>query len=489
MVTDEQVKVLRKVRMEGKTQETAAAKAGMSVRTARAWESGLLPSATRKPRDWRTRKNPFEAVWGEVVALLTQDKKGKLQAKTIFEELRRRHPDRFEKGQLRTLQRRVRDWRALHGPDKVVMFPQEHPPGREGAFDFTHCSELGVTIGGVLLVHLLFVFRLSFSGWTWVQLAFGETFEAMVSGVQGALWKLDGVTEVVRHDNLSAATHELRKGGGRSLNKRFKDVLDHYGLRSTRIRPGESHENGIVEKGNHMVKTALEQALILRGHRDFATQAAYMAFVRKIVDDEVNANVALEEERGHLKPLPPAPVPNYTLHEPTVRSWSTIRVGGRAYSVPSRLIGHKLAVRQYADVLEVDYKGQPVAAMPRLRGSEEVRIDYRHIIGSLVRKPGAFARYRFREELFPSLMFRMAYDALKQWRGDRADIEYVRILHLAAKTMETLVDTALQLLLESGQRFDYVTVKELAVPEQISVPTVHIPAPDLLAYDQLLGGA
>ena len=492
MVTDEQVKLLRQRRMKGRSQESAAAMAGMSVRTARDWEEGLLPSAAKKPRQWRTRKDPFADVWeSDVVPLLKQDKKGKLQAKTILKELRRRYPEEYEKGQLRTLQRRVCDWRALHGPDKDVIFPQEHPPGREGAFDFTHCKELGVTICGVALVHLLFVFRLSFSGWTWVELAFGETFEAVSSGVQGALWDLGGVTDIVRHDNLSAATHELRKGGGRSLNKRFKDVLDHYDARSTRIRPGQSHENGVVEKGNDLVKTALEQALILRGHRDFATLETYMAFVRKVVNDELNADVvqALAVERAHLKPLPSAAVPSYTLHEPTVRSWSTIRVGGRAYSVPSRLIGHKLEVRQHPDVLEVFYKTRLVETMPRLRGAAEVRIDYRHIIASLVRKSGAFARYRFREELFPSLTFRLAYDALKRWRGERADIEYVRVLHLAATTMESLVETALMLLLETGERFDYAAVKALAVPEEITVPKVHIPAPDLHAYDQLLGGA
>ena len=492
MVTDEQVKLLRQRRMKGRSQESAAAMAGMSVRTARDWEEGLLPSAAKKPRQWRTRKDPFADVWeSDVVPLLKQDKKGKLQAKTILKELRRRYPEEYEKGQLRTLQRRVCDWRALHGPDKDVIFPQEHPPGREGAFDFTHCKELGVTICGVALVHLLFVFRLSFSGWTWVELAFGETFEAVSSGVQGALWDLGGVTDIVRHDNLSAATHELRKGGGRSLNKRFKDVLDHYDARSTRIRPGQSHENGVVEKGNDLVKTALEQALILRGHRDFATLETYMVFVRKVVNDELNADVvqALAVERAHLKPLPSAAVPSYTLHEPTVRSWSTIRVGGRAYSVPSRLIGHKLEVRQHPDVLEVFYKTRLVETMPRLRGAAEVRIDYRHIIASLVRKSGAFARYRFREELFPSLTFRLAYDALKRWRGERADIEYVRVLHLAATTMESLVETALMLLLETGERFDYAAVKALAVPEEITVPKVHIPAPDLHAYDQLLGGA
>ncbi len=475
--------------MEGKSQETAAAMAGMSVRSARTWEDGALPSSAKKPRAWRTRDDPFADVWTtEVVPLLEKDKNGRLQAKTVFQELRRKYPKRYKKGQLRTLQRRVRDWRALHGPDRDVIFPQEHPPGREGAFDFTHCTALGVTIGGVALVHLLFVFRLGFSGWTWVQLAYGETFEAVASGLQGALWALGGVTEVVRHDNLSAATHELRKAGGRSLNKRFQDVLDHYGAKSTRIRPGESHENGIVEKGNDLVKTALEQALILRGHSNFVTLDAYKAFVDQVVADELNADAAdkLAVERAHLKPLPSTPVPSHTVHAPKVRSWSTVRVAGRTYSVPSRLIGHTLEVRQHPDVLEAYYNGQLVETMPRLRGSADVGIDYRHVSASLVRKPGAFARYRFREELFPSLMFRMAYDALKQWRGDRADIEYVRILHLAATTMESLVETALQLLLETGKRFDYAAVKELAMPEEISVPKVHIPAPNLQAYDELL---
>ena len=492
MLTDAQVRLLRRKRMDGKTQQAAAAAAGMSVRSARTWESGVLPSGSKQPRTWRTRRDPFEAVWElEVVPLLKADTESVLDATTLLDELARRHPGEYGRDLLRTLQRRMRQWRALYGPDKVVVFPQEHPPGREGALDFTHCTELGVRVAGVLFPHLLFVFKLSFSGWTWVCLAFGETFEALVAGLQGALWSLGGAPTVVRHDNLSAATHELKRSGGRALTKRFKDVLDHYGMGSTRIQPGESHENGVVEKGNDLVKSALRQALVLRGSRDFVSVAAYEAFVREVVEQSQNRHVqeGLARERKHLSALPAVRVPDYTTYRATVRRWSTIRVGGRAYSVPSRLIGHEVEARQYANEVAVYYAGRLVETMPRLRGDQDVRIDYRHIIWSLVRKPGAFARYRYREELFPSLTFRRAYDRLRGWRGERADIEYVRILHLAAGTLEARVERALAELLAGGESFDYAAVKALAHPEAAEVPTVSIPEPDLTAYDRLLGGA
>jgi hypothetical protein len=492
MITDHQVKLLRQKRMEDKTQEAAAAAAGMSERSARKWEQGPLPSETRKPRWWRTRPDPYAEVWEkDVVPLLESDRRGELQAKTLFEELEARYPGRFQPGQRRTLERRVRDWRAVSGPEKEVFFAQEHPPGREGVFDFTHATKLGVRIAGELFVHLLFVFRLSCSGWTWAQVAFGETYEAMVDGLQGALWELEGVPEVVRHDNLSAATHELKRSGGRSLTRRFKGVLDHYGLRSTRIRPGEAHENGVAEKGNDLVKTTLKQALALRGSRDFDSVAQYQAFLDEALERAFNcpSAAAITEEKRCLQALPSARVASYTTSRPKVRRWSTLRLGNRSYSVPSRLIGHQVEVRQYANHLEVYYRDRRVETMPRLRGDQTVRIDYRHVIWSLVRKPGAFARYCYREELFPSLVFRHAYDALHRWRGERADVEYVRILHLAASTFEADVEQALSLLLEAGERFDYVAVKALAKPEPVSVPVVHIPEPDLSVYDARYLGA
>lgn len=470
--------------------ETAAAAAGMGVRTAQKWQAGALPSATKRPRAWRTRHDPFGGVWdSEVVPLLQGDSKGVLQAVTLLEVLEQKHPGAFGAGQLRTLQRRLRDWRAVQGPEKEVFFQQVHPPGREAQMDFTHATELGATIRGTLLVHLLFEFVLSHSGWTWAALAFGETFEALSSGLQGALWELGGCPAVARTDNLSAATHELRRSGGRAFNRRWQALLDHYGMVPTRIAPGESHQDGVVEQKHHRTKGALAQALVLRGSRDFDTVDAYAAFVRDIV---AAGNRRVQEkllaERPQLLPLPSSRVPDYTTFRAHVVRWSTIRVAGRAYSVPSRLIGHAVEVRQHPDLLEVYYRGQLIETMPRLRSEGESRIDYRHIIWSLVRKPGAFARYRYREEIFPTVTFRRAYDRLRVSRGDRADVEYVRVLHLAASTMEATVEAALAELLTRDEPLDYAAVRALAKPDRPTIPQITVPAPDLGIYDDLLAG-
>ncbi len=489
MVTDEQVRLLRQKRMEGKRQEGAAAAAGMSVRTARKWESGALPSASKRVRSWRTRADPFEGVWDEeIVPLLLRDEDRILQATTLLELLEGRYPGRFRAAPLRTLQRRIRDWRAMQGPEREIYFEQAHPPGREAQLDFTHGTELEVRIAGEGFDHLLFEFVLCFSGWRWVCLAFGETFEALVYGLQGALWELGGVPEIARSDNLSAATHELKRSGGRALNERFAAVLAHYGLCSTRIHPGRSHENGVVEQAHHRLKSALAQALVIRGSRDFETVEQYVAFVQEIVDRLNRPSLTrLAEEREHLRPLPASRVPSYTVYRVKVRKWSTIRISNKTYSVPSRLRGHEVEVRQFANEIEVLYQGQCVERMPRLRGGREHRIDYRHVIWSLVRKPGAFARYRYREELFPTSTFREAYDALCRFRGERADVDYVRTLHLAASTMECTVEQALGELLEQRAPFDYAMIRERAAPARPEVPELVTPeVPDLRVYDALL---
>ena len=266
---------------------------------------------------------------------------------------------------------------------------------------------------------------------------------------------------MVRSDNTSAATHEVRRSRGRDLNDAYAALLDHYGLQSTRINRGQSHENGVAEQGHYRLKDAFNQALILRGSRNFDTGHDYADFVGEMVEKRNRlVQGKLEQERPHLRPLPPVPMPEYVTYRARVRKWSTIQAAGRTYTVPSRLIGKEVQVRLYADWVEVYYKEHLVESMARVHGDGEASINYRHVIGSLVRKPGAFARYRFREQLFPTLNFRRAYDALREWRGERADVEYVRILHLAATTMEATVDSALALLLEAGEPFDYAMVRD-----------------------------
>ena len=478
--------------MEGKTQQTAAAMAGMSERSARKWQCGPLPSETKTERQWRTRPDPFDGVWEkEILPLLRGEAAGRLRATTIIEWLEERHPGRFSASQLRTLQRRLQDWRALNGPDQEVYFPQEHPPGREAQIDFTHCNSLGVTAGGRAYRHRLFQLVLSHSGWRYAEVATGETFLALQQGLQNALWELGGAPRVIRSDNTSAATHEMRRSRGRALNGSYAELLDHYGLESTLINAGESHENGVAEQAHYRLKDAIDQALMLRGSRDFNSLEEYAGFVRKVVDRRNRLVMGkLEEERPHLRPQPRCRSTSTTgpgCASGAPSSPSTSSGAGRTYTVPSRLIGKEVQIRLYAEHLEVYYKGTFVDRMERVRGEKEARVDYRHVIGSLVRKPGAFARYRFREQMFPTMTFRLAYDALREWRGERADVEYVRILHLAATTMETTVDSALALLLEAGGPFDYAAVRELASPAPLQAPALSLPGtPDLRVYDSLL---
>ena len=261
---------------------------------------------------------------------------------------------------------------------------------------------------------------LSHSGWRYAEVATGETFLALKQGLQNALWTLGGAPQVIRSDNTSALTHEIKRSRGRALNDSYTELLEHYGLESTLINSGESHENGVAEQAHFRLKDAIDQALMLRGSRDFSSASDYTGFVRKVVDRRNRlVQEKLEQERPHLQLLPPAPVPEYVNYRARVRKWSTIQAAGRTYTVPSRLIGKEVQIRLYADCVEVYYKGAFVERMERVRGEREARVDYRHIIGSLVRKPGAFARYRFREQMFPTMNFRLAYDALKRWRGER----------------------------------------------------------------------
>ena len=319
-----------------------------------------------------------------------------LEAKTLFDDLQRRFPGRFADGQLRTLQRQVKRWRALDGPAKEVFFAQVHHPGRLCASDFTHCTDLGVTIGGRPFDHLIYHFVLTYSNWETGTICFSESFESLSEGLQNALWELGGVPQLHRTDRLTAAVPPGTEGA--AFTQRYQALLRHYGLQGQAIQAGKANENGDVEQSHHQFKRAVDQALMLRGSRDFASREAYEAFLRRLFA-QAQRRPADAAGRGIAVAAAVAGGVDWRRASGCavrVDRGSMIHVDGNAYSVASRLIGERVEVRLYAEQVEVWYAQKQVEQLPRLRGRGKHRIDYRHVIDWLVRKPGAFADYRYR---------------------------------------------------------------------------------------------
>ena len=487
MVTDREVRRLMELLGKGMSLGSAAAKAGMDEKTARKYRSlGKLPHEVGGDHFWRTREDSFNDIWAEVEENLRINPG--LEAKTLFEDLQRRYPGRFGDGQLRTLQRRVKIWRALQGPPREVFFPQVHRPGELCQSDFTSMNPLGVTIQRQPFDHLIYHFVLTYSNWETGTICFSESFESLSEGLQNALWELGGVPELHRTDRLSAAVRKPDQP--EEFTQRYRALLDHYGLQGQRTQAESPHENGDVEQGHHRLKRALGQSLMLRGSCDFSTRQEYAVFLGKLFA-QLNAGRGgrFREEGRVLRRLPPGRLDSCKRPRVRVGPSSTIRVNHNVYSVDSRLIGEKIEVRVYAEHLEVWYAQQCLETMPRLRGEGKHRIQYRHIIDWLVRKPGAFDHYRYREELFPTHRFRMAYDWLKRRHLSRAAKEYLGILHLAARENEAAVDEALRRLIDQEVPISREAVERLLggaeglspLPVQVLIPEV-----DLAAYDGLL---
>jgi len=474
-------------RAKGKTQEQAAARAGMSVRTVRTYERlGRLPSQRRQPRQYPTRPNPFADEWPWICCELERDPA--LQATTLFVLLQERHPERYPAAQLRTLQRHIATWRAQHGPEREVMFPQVHPPGLAAQSDFTHMTDLGISLGGVPFPHLVFHLVLTYSNVEAVHVCASESFESLAEGLEVCLWQIGGVPQQHRTDHLSAAIQPLDATGRAQATTRYTALLRHYGLTATTNNAGIAHENGDVEQAHYRFKQAVDQALRVRGSRDFASRPAYEQFLQELVRRRnLTRQARFAEEQQGLRPLPLAPLGLCRELRVPVSHFSTIQVLRNTYSVPSRLIGTIVTVRVRSETVEVYRETTHRLTMPRLLGEHQHQIDYRHVIWSLVRKPGAFAHYRYRDDLFPTLVFRRAYDALQHAMLPRADREYVRLLRLAASRSESEVATALTLLLDQHTLPTFDTVRDLLQPPSLAaVPTITVPVLDFRIYDRLL---
>jgi hypothetical protein len=474
---------------EGKKLSTSAMKTGMDEKTARKYrDTGKFPSELKKEHTWRTRIDPFEEVWDEISQMLCTEPG--LEAVTIFRYLQRTYPENYPDGQLRTLQRHIKRWRATEGPPKEVMFPQEHHPGRLSQSDFTHMSDLGITINKQPFEHLLYHFTLTKSNWETGNVCFSECFESLSEGLQRALWELGGVTEFHQTDCMTTAVNQ--DGNPEEYTKRYMALMDHYRLKPMRINPGEAHENGDVEQSHYRFKKATDQELMLRGSRDFGSREEYERLLRNIFAQRNSGRKKqIELERNTLKPLPDKKIDSFKEVHKSVSRNSTIHIDHNIYSVASQLIGEQVTVKVFAEYLEVRYGQKLVEEIPRLRGDGKHKIQYRHIIDSLLRKPGAFENYKYKQDMFPTTRFRMVYDGLLKARTARnAAKEYLRILDLAAKDSESLVDEAIRILLHTGcQIIDSTAVKVvfegLKSDHQPRKLKIHIPQANPGVYDQL----
>ena len=478
--TEKQVRMLMKY-SKTLTQEAAALKAGMSLRTARNY---LREGGEMKEWKWRqTHKDEFAEVWPDIEGLLRTEPG--LQGQTIMEWLiDNDQKDKFNWGQLRTLQRRIRKWRALNGPDHEVMFPQRHIPGRQSQSDWTHCNTLGVTIDGRPFEHMLFHFMLQYSRWETASISPSESFDSLTMGYMRAVAELGATAEEHRTDNLSAAINNY--GNAHVFNERWKAFLDHYGVNPSKNNAGLSHENGSIEKSHDLLKNALDQALKLRGSKDFPSVTEYEKLIRRVLDRRNKGRKKrLAEEMAVMNDLPEHDWNDPKEASPTVTSFSTVTVDKALYSVPSRLIGRVLKSLAYPEVVRLFLDDTLVYEMPRLEPGER-KINYRHVIAYLLRKPGAFKNYQYRDDLFPSVLFRKAYDALVENRPERADKEYLSILHQAALGSEQDVEAALATLLEASQLPIASAVKDLVRLDcPIELPNVYIAPPDLCSFDDL----
>lgn len=486
MVSDQQVKRLWRQAGQALTLEIAAAKAGMDAKTARKYlRDRRLPSEMRQKHTWRTRPDPFADVWEQIRQQLTLEPG--LQAKTLFQHLQEAHPGRFSDGQVRTLRRRISYWRATEGPAREVFFAQEHRPGELCQSDFTHCRELGVTINGEAFPHLIYHFVLTYSNWETGSICYSETFESLSEGLQNALWQLGGVPSEHRTDRMSAAVNNL--SDAKEFTRAYEGLLRHYRINGQKIQAGRANENGDVEQRHYRFKEAADQALMMRGSRDFSAVAAYQLFLDKLFT-RLNAGRRERylDEVAQLGPLPEQRLDSARRERVRVSSGSLVSVGRNLYSVHSRLIGEMVEARVYPNTVEIWYGDRKVEALPRLRGRSKHRVDYRHIIDWLVRKPGAFENYRYRSDLFPTSWFRLAYDALREEQGPkRGAQEYLAILLLAARRGEDRVERAVRFLLGSQHPLNAEETARLTEDNApASLTTVAIDPVSLTVFDDLL---
>ena len=472
--------------------EAAAAKTGFSTATAyRIEDDPRLPSQRKEPRG-RRRPDPLAPYWDVEIVPMLKAAPG-IRVIGVLEELRRRHPD-LNPNVRRTLERRINAWRALNGPERDVIFRQEYEPGRLGLSDFTDARALKITIAGQPLDHRFYHFRLAFSGFEHAHVVLGgESFVALAEGLQNALWVLGGVPKEHRSDSLSAAFRNLTADAQQDLTQRYQNLMRHYGMEPSRNNAGIAHENGSIESAHGHLKQALEDALLLRGTRDFADLDAYRAFVDCGVGRRnANNRKRIELERAALGPLPQRRTSDFEEKVIPVTSSGGFILRRVFYTVPSRLIGHRLRVRIFDDRLECFLGATPVATLRRGQPVSDSKgghvIDYRHVIHALRRKPMALLNLVYRDQLFPREAYRLTFERLRECLADRAACKLtVELLSLAHdRACEAQLAGVLSDLLERHELPDMTSLREMFSPDPASLPEVTVQLAPLSVYEDLV---
>jgi hypothetical protein len=483
-----------KARRQGHTQANASAKAGISERSGRSIEQCKRTDPAKRARDWRTRPDPLASVWeSELAPMLEQTPT--LQAITLLEYLQSKYPEEYPDSVWRTLQRRVKTWQALNGPEKEVMFCQTHEPGRQGLSDFTLLKKFQVTISGKPFGHLLYHFRLAYSHWSFMKvIQGGESYTALAEGLQEALQKLGGAPKEHRTDSLSAAFKNLSREAQEDITARYDAFCRHYGMTATRNNRGKGHENGSVESPHGHIKRRIEQALLLRGNSDFESIASYQMFIDEVVTRANRRNAkALHLEREALLPLPKTSATDYSEFRAVVSSSSTIEVRRVTYTVPSRLQGEALTIRLYDDRL-VCYLGyQHVISLQRIHLSQGRKrgrqVDYRHVIHSLAKKPQAFRYSQLRDDLLPGATYRSIWTSIDKMMPAKEACKFmVGLLHLAAlHDCETPLGEAVLTTLNEGKTLSLTSLQKqfCKKPDKFS-EEVQIDHPSLEYYNRLI---
>ena len=473
----------------------AAAKAAISVASAyRIQSQARLPSQKSEPRG-RRRADPLADVFDAQVVPMLRAAPG-IRAVAIFEELTRRCPE-LPRGVRRTLERRIRAWRAKHGPQKDVIFRQVHELGRMGLSDFTEMGDLGVHVAGMPLDHRLYHFRLACSGFEHAHVILGgESYVALAEGLQNALWALGGAPREHRSDSLSAAFRNLSRDERLDLTARYEGLCAHYGMEPTRNNRGVAHENGAIEGPHGHLKSAIGDALLLRGTRHFEDLASYRGFIDEILARKNLRNARrIDAERAHLQPLPVSRTTDYEEVLAFVTSSSGFTLRKVFYTVPSRLIGHRLRARLYDDRVQLLIGGTPLLTLRRGRPGPDGKhghvVDYHHVIHALRKKPMALMNLVYRDQLFPREAYRHTFEWLLERHGERIACKtVVELLSLAHdRGCEAELAAALSESLEAGDAPNLKALAARFAPDPQRLPQVYVQLAPLSAYEALLGEA